>query len=691
MALTDEDMLGMAAAAKPTPYGPAPAGSYKTEADLRERIVFSPQEELQMTADRQTSENVAELQGQLKAYKNDPKKLAILQEELNLIQGGPPVTVQRASLQSNKPIGISDEMMLQQGGGPSDEDMTGLGTGETPNTYWEAVKERAMGVVRDAASVGEFLGAGLGMATGAAAGELRYLEQLYLKGKTRKEARTAELETAAAVGGALNPVTVAKHLLGYEPDPSAIDSAMEAMSKAIHSYGEKIESTEAYKIGGKPVLIAEDIDVFAQVLMAAAFGKATVGGLKTVAKAAIDAKNGTAPPLMPGKISILAKTPDEIIKGKLKETGDTAEARATYADTHLGKEPAPEAGTAEAPFRHEMPQPPTEVERLAKRAESLREMKSAFKDPDRFAARQYEASAAMEARAQELVDWAMKEGRTPEAMGADWPTQGKLVDEIINKSAEGITKKERGILEDYVKRAAAAEAPALLAGKEVPPGTPPELTPESLRASGRTAAQVVAETQLAPRAVLLGGGVEARGAAPKAAEAALFRKRQQGSIDQEHWPYVMAALAGGSTAALVAVAKYLQGNEQERSNLEQSLGLGAGLAAAGVIKGKGGTWHQEAVTRLAQPLATVMARDHWNVAMNMPDGPARVSANEAGNAASDWADRAVRNYLNKHAGTATDPIKDLRLPDGTKWEDLTDKAYASRPARQAFASKYSCG
>ncbi|MEX5497036.1 hypothetical protein ABFV51_27970, partial [Pseudomonas asgharzadehiana] len=41
-----------------------------------------------------------------------------------------------------------------------------------------------------------------------------------------------------------------------------------------------------------------------------------------------------------------------------------------------------------------------------------------------------------------------------------------------------------------------------------------------------------------------------------------------------------------------------------------------------------------------------------------------------------WSEKAVTNYLNRHAGTATDPIKDLRLPDGTKWEDLTDSGFS---------------
>lgn len=51
-----------------------------------------------------------------------------------------------------------------------------------------------------------------------------------------------------------------------------------------------------------------------------------------------------------------------------------------------------------------------------------------------------------------------------------------------------------------------------------------------------------------------------------------------------------------------------------------------------------------------------------------------------------WSEKAVTNYLNRHAGTATDPIKDLRLPDGTKWEDLTDSGFSGTAAREYQAT-----
>jgi len=110
----------------------------------------------------------------------------------------------------------------------------------------------------------------------------------------------------------------------------------------------------------------------------------------------------------------------------------------------------------------------------------------------------------------------------------------------------------------------------------------------------------------------------------------------------------------------------------EDNTRDVSMGLAA-AGAAGVIKGKGGTWHPAAVSALSVPLALKLSYDPTA-------GPAFGSAVEAA-AATQWANKAVSNYLNRHAGTATDPLKDLRLPNGIKWEDLTDTMIVSGPAR----------
>lgn len=89
--------------------------------------------------------------------------------------------------------------------------------------------------------------------------------------------------------------------------------------------------------------------------------------------------------------------------------------------------------------------------------------------------------------------------------------------------------------------------------------------------------------------------------------------------------------------------------------------------ALGAVKGKGGMWHPEAVKRLSGALTP--DRDYRAGMLT----PAEATKTPSG----AWADRAVTNYLNKHAGTATDPLKDIEIPFGERvkrWEEVTDRA-----------------
>jgi hypothetical protein len=117
--------------------------------------------------------------------------------------------------------------------------------------------------------------------------------------------------------------------------------------------------------------------------------------------------------------------------------------------------------------------------------------------------------------------------------------------------------------------------------------------------------------------------------------------------------------------------------------------LGPIIGAA--VKAKGGMWHPASVDSLADPLFGHLS--------NLPGGPrarmfAEPSSNEPWNlhpraasdkAAAEWTMSRISNYLNKHAGTSTDPLKDIEVPfgEGTKrWEDVTDALIRRRPARQ---------
>jgi hypothetical protein len=115
-----------------------------------------------------------------------------------------------------------------------------------------------------------------------------------------------------------------------------------------------------------------------------------------------------------------------------------------------------------------------------------------------------------------------------------------------------------------------------------------------------------------------------------------------------------------------------------------ALGLGA-AGAAGVMKPKGGMWKPDAVRRLGNSLFPG-ARTDRAFYESLPE-PLRdqkaINALAAAQRDIDWADQAITKYLNRYAGTAADPIKDLKLPDGRRFEELTDLAFGSTTAEMA--------
>lgn len=179
------------------------------------------------------------------------------------------------------------------------------------------------------------------------------------------------------------------------------------------------------------------------------------------------------------------------------------------------------------------------------------------------------------------------------------------------------------------------------------------------------------------------------------AEAKVGRNRR---VDQ--------ALVTGGAAAGGALGGYLynkfrsEGNdlldEEPGKSMEGNdlakWGLGLG-AMAGAIKLKGGAWHPEAVNRLAASLANKIVFSDWRfrdtrgnldtVLKNLVKDPTKLDEGTVGLISDiteiktyhDWAESRVQRYLNKYAGTATDPLKDLEIPfgDGTRrWGEITD-------------------
>lgn len=148
---------------------------------------------------------------------------------------------------------------------------------------------------------------------------------------------------------------------------------------------------------------------------------------------------------------------------------------------------------------------------------------------------------------------------------------------------------------------------------------------------------------------------------------------EEGAVSAEHAAY----LASGALVAGAAVDYAVNPEGREKyQNALKAAGLVGGAVLA--VKGAGGMWHPEAVTRLAEPLATSLMRDiAEQPARALPtDAAGKVIAEKATTLAT-WSDKAVHNYLNKYAGTERDPLKDVEIPfgEGTKrWEDATDLA-----------------
>lgn len=113
----------------------------------------------------------------------------------------------------------------------------------------------------------------------------------------------------------------------------------------------------------------------------------------------------------------------------------------------------------------------------------------------------------------------------------------------------------------------------------------------------------------------------------------------------------------------------------------EKIGIG-GLVMAGAVKGKGGMWHPEAMEKLSNPLMRSM------VPATVDRGI--IGLQQEGNLRPDyeryipvvqWSDKSVKNYLNKHAGTEGDPLRNVEFPmlgDGVTFGDAMDSLISSK-------------
>lgn len=185
-------------------------------------------------------------------------------------------------------------------------------------------------------------------------------------------------------------------------------------------------------------------------------------------------------------------------------------------------------------------------------------------------------------------------------------------------------------------------------------------------------------------------------------------KLQRGSADWKNLASVFVATGAGTALGLWGYRWYDQWQKQQEQDQQdynktkdeepqenENGNLNADswkhilpvAVAAGAIKMKGGMWHPEAVARLATPLAEQLSGKPRHILDDITENrrnnegirPEYLEAE----AQHKWSEKAISNYLNKHAGTATDPLKDVEIPFGegtAKWENIWEDAADSRAA-----------
>ena len=125
--------------------------------------------------------------------------------------------------------------------------------------------------------------------------------------------------------------------------------------------------------------------------------------------------------------------------------------------------------------------------------------------------------------------------------------------------------------------------------------------------------------------------------------------------------------------------------------LAEAAGITALMAPAliGAMRVKGtGIWSPRAVEGLHGELAASLHGPEETVIQGLQErGKLSVDATDAEmwkahdahvDALRNRSEKMVTDYLNRHAGTETDPLRDIKIPVGDKmvrWEDVTDKAF----------------
>lgn len=254
---------------------------------------------------------------------------------------------------------------------------------------------------------------------------------------------------------------------------------------------------------------------------------------------------------------------------------------------------------------------------------------------------------------------------------------------------------------DILQKPGEARTPADLTllrgarGEDVPPTSQAERRAEPRgmpsEAGLRQALEVAQQGGDEPRIARITNQLNELKRAGEQADQLLY-SRQRGRVTPEAAGLLGAAGLGAAAGAVLdedTLRGATLGGATGLAAVLPFVGRGASIPRSmrqgGAVKAPGGMWHPEAVERLSEPLMRSLRGDR---------APLFELRSKFEKPLKDWSDKAIRNYLNKYAGTERDPLKDVEIPfgEGTKsWGDITDativttdKAPGLRQGEKAF-------
>jgi RNA polymerase sigma factor (sigma-70 family) len=150
-------------------------------------------------------------------------------------------------------------------------------------------------------------------------------------------------------------------------------------------------------------------------------------------------------------------------------------------------------------------------------------------------------------------------------------------------------------------------------------------------------------------------------------------RSQSGKVDDR----LLKAMGVSAAAATAGAAMFPEAPEK---------GALAGVLLSGLAFGRGSR------SRMGGPSAASQRgaiRNPFEGEWSKGTAKEITSRLEDGPITEAWATKAVKTYLSKHAGTSTDPLKDIELPTGHRWEDLTDRALRFTEDNRDWGTTYS--